>query len=176
MIQMGHQLTHDLYFSRLTKKAGVTTIRMFNWQRRKTLAVDGRSFTKCKLRALFQTSNLLRSLTSAACSCPKCMEEANRDGDDQSVKSGRSLRSTSRKMEQPQTSSSTGGKSKKKWNLFKGSTGDQPQVDDDDDRSVKSNKSTRSNKSSRSTSKRGQAASSSRYGSMPFDGDGYCVQ
>jgi len=107
--------------------------------------------------------------------CPKCMEEATRDGDDQSVKSGRSLRSTSKKMEQPQTSSSTGGKSKKKWNLFKGSTGDQPQVDDDDDRSVKSNKSTRSNRSSRSTSKRGQAASSSRYGSMPFDGDGYCV-
>ena len=128
----------------------------------------------------FEASRSLKfaPITHLCCSCPKCMEEANRDGDDQSVKSGRSLRSTSKKMEQPQTSSSAtgGGKSKKKWNLFKGSTGDQPQGDDDDDRSVKSNKSTRSNKSSRSTSKRGQAATSSRYGSMPFDGDGYCVQ
>lgn len=158
------------------KREGVTTIRMFNWQQRKTSAVDGKSFMNCK----FEASRSLKfaPITHLCCSCPKCMEEANRDGDDQSVKSGRSLRSTSKKMEQPQTSSSAtgGGKSKKKWNLFKGSTGDQPQGDDDDDRSVKSNKSTRSNKSSRSTSKRGQAATSSRYGSMPFDGDGYCVQ
>lgn len=43
-------------------------------------------------------------------------------------------------------------------------------------RSTSSRKSSRSHKSSKSKSKPGQAATSSRYGNLPFDGDGYCCQ
>ena len=43
-------------------------------------------------------------------------------------------------------------------------------------RSAKSNRSVKSSRSTKSQSKPGKAARSSRYGNLPFDGDGYCCR
>jgi len=103
--------------------------------------------------------------------CPRCMEERN-DDDIKSVMSARSTKSVSEQLEEQQP---TQQPNKKKWNFFqtKHQPGHSNCQDDDDDRSVKSSRSTRSTKSTRSA---GKAAISSRYGSMPFDSDGFCVR
>jgi len=104
--------------------------------------------------------------------CPRCMEESD-DDDDKSVRSMRSTKSVSKQLEELQPAQQSSNSKKKKWNFFqnKQQSGRSHPQDDDDDRSIKSSRSTRSTKSTRS----GKAANSSRYGNMPFDGDGFCV-
>merc|ERR1719356_1235782 len=90
------------------------------------------------------------------------MEERN-DDDIKSVMSARSTKSVSEQLEEQQP---TQQPNKKKWNFFqtKHQPGHSNCQDDDDDRSVKSSRSAR------------KSAISSRYGSMPFDSDGFCVR
>ena len=68
--QLAHGLIISFHFSRSTKKAGVIIIRIFNWQRRKTSAVDGRSYMKYAPSAWKRrpaTAMISRSRAAAVC-------------------------------------------------------------------------------------------------------------
>eukprot|EP00584_Thalassiosira_punctigera_P009489 CAMPEP_0172543864 /NCGR_PEP_ID=MMETSP1067-20121228/14144_1 /TAXON_ID=265564 ORGANISM="Thalassiosira punctigera, Strain Tpunct2005C2" /NCGR_SAMPLE_ID=MMETSP1067 /ASSEMBLY_ACC=CAM_ASM_000444 /LENGTH=367 /DNA_ID=CAMNT_0013330343 /DNA_START=266 /DNA_END=1369 /DNA_ORIENTATION=+ len=126
--------------------------------------------------------------------CPKCMEQKHDSGDDKSIKSFKSVKS----------SAAAGGKkfdgngccvvhshiqiAKKKvlsggWKVMRTCPSCDGAGDvglDDDALSVKSGRSARSTssrkstKSAKSRGRPGKSTKSGRYGALPFDGDGYC--
>lgn len=131
--------------------------------------------------------------------CPKCMEDNCGDGDDRSVRSGRSTRSGASDCRDAQGQYDKNGCcvlhthiQVAKRRVF--GTGfkvvrtcpacEGGEVGPDDisvsskrsARSTSSRRSTRSAKSSVSRSKPGKATKSGRYGALPFDGDGYCCR
>mmetsp|Transcript_20611 Transcript_20611/g.37239 ORF Transcript_20611/g.37239 Transcript_20611/m.37239 type:complete len:380 (+) Transcript_20611:261-1400(+) len=136
--------------------------------------------------------------------CPKCMEQKHDSGDDKSVRSSRSVKSAAVAVGGDAHGKYNANGccvlhshiqvAKKRvlgsgWKVMRtcpSCEGGTAIGLDDDAISVKSGKSTRSNSSRKSTrstksikssrAKPNNASKSSRYGALPFDGDGYCCR